>query len=404
MPSEDRNSPPRQPPTDTLKGEIHETPDPRVHYAEIDALRGIAIFGVVFTHLATFWLWGTRETMNLPLADASLLDLLLMGYLGVPLFFLLSGYLLTWTEEKRARRGTYSTLSYVKRRALRLVPAYYAATALVVLLWPTSPSLGDVALVLTFLHGFKPSFPVGLDPAVWSLTPEIVFYAILPLLVLKFRGLRQRLAIFGILFALSLGTRLLMANGAFDALPLVGDAMKGNRMYFYPTTLLYLFLAGVLLRMMVERIDDGRWRAGWRSHASSAAAMVSVATVALLPYLFIREGLPRSPLALVAEGMVVLFFMSALLGSPVLKPLLAWRPLTFVGEISYSLFLLHMTVIFLSARYLLFNLRPWFPEQSDPVVWAAFAGYAVAVLAVAIPLSYLSYRYIESPFLRRKPK
>ena len=383
---------------------VYETPDPRAHYAELDALRGIAISGVVMTHLATFWLWGSRETMDLPLLDASLLDLLLMGYLGVPLFFLLSGYLLTWTEEKRARLGSYSTLSYVKRRALRLVPAYYAAIVLVVLVWPTSPPIGDVALLFTFLHGFKPSFPMGLDPALWSLTPEIVFYAILPLLVLKFRGLWSRLAVFAALFGLSLATRLLMGIGFFDMLPVVGEAMKGNRMYFFPTTLLYLFLAGVLLRMMVERLGDGRWLTGWRPHASSLAAVTAVATVVLLPYLFLPKGLPRSPLAVVAELMVVVFFACALLGAPLLRPLLRWRPLMFVGKISYSLFLLHMTVIFLSARYLLFGLRPWFPEQSDAVVWASFAGYAVAVLAIAIPFSYLSYRYIESPFLRRKPK
>jgi peptidoglycan/LPS O-acetylase OafA/YrhL len=358
---------------DESSEEGYETSDPRAHYAELDALRGVAIFGVVVTHLATFWLWGSRETMNLPLLDVSLLDLLLMGYLGVPLFFLLSGYLLTWTEEKRARQGSYSTLSYVKRRALRLVPAYYAAIVLVVLVWPTNPPLGDVALLFTFLHGFKPAFPVGLDPALWSLTPEIVFYAILPLLILKFRSLWQRVAIFAALFALSVATRLLMGNGFFDVLPVVGEAMKGNRMYFYPTTLLYLFLVGVLLRMMVERLGDSRWITGWRPYASSVAAVAAVATVALLPYPFLPQGLPRSPLAVVAELMVVVFFAAALLGAPLLRPILTWRPLMFVGKISYSLFLLHMTVIFLSARYLLFELRPWFPEQSDAVIWASFA-------------------------------
>lgn len=342
--------------------------------------------------------------MNVPFLDVSLLDLFLMGYLGVPLFFLLSGYLLTWTEDRRVRRGSYSLSSYVKRRALRLVPAYYAAVVLVVLLWPTSPPIGDVAAVFTFLHGFMPAFPEGLDPAIWSLTPEVVFYAVLPLLVLKLRSVPQRLLIFAGLLAISVATRLLMAEGFFETLPLVGEALAGNRMYFYPTTLLYMFLAGVLLRMMVERLGEGRLRSGGYSYACSLGTVVAVAAVALLPYVVITDGLPRSPLALIAEAMVILFFASALLGSPVLKPLLRWKPLIFVGRISYSLFLLHMTVIFLSARYLLFNLRPWFPEQSDAVIWAAFGGYTVAALAIAILLASASYRYIESPFLRRKPK
>jgi len=255
---------------------------------------------------------------------------------------------------------------------------------------------------LTFLQGFKIPYPTGLDPAIWSLTPEVVFYALLPLLVLKLRGFYGRLVVLGALFAVSLVTRLLMSRGAFDLLPVVGEHLAGNRLYFFPTTLLYLFIVGMLLRMAVERVDAAR--VPWRRWLLAAMTVVPAALLVAFPYLIMRGGLIRSPLAMVAEALVILVFASVLFGSPVTRPALNWRPLVFVGQISYSLFLLHTTVIFLSMRYLLFPNRLWFAGQSEPVVWAAFGAYTAFVLSVSILLAYLSYRFVESPFLRRKPK
>jgi peptidoglycan/LPS O-acetylase OafA/YrhL len=399
--AEDRSPPPLTP--EERADSVHGTADPRVHYVELDALRGIAILGVVATHTAGFWGRMTRTQLDLPLLNVNLLDFFHMGYLGVSLFFLLSGYLLTWTEGKRAREGSYSLLSYAKRRALRLVPAYYAAILLVVVVWPTSPTFADVSSLFTFLHGFKLPYPRGLDPAWWSLTPEVIFYLMLPLLVLVLRRTWQRVAVLALLLAVSLGTRLLMASGAVETLPVVGEHLAGNRLYFFPTTLLYLFIVGMLLRTAVERAGEAGSSFRWRRPAASTLGISCVALLAVFPYAIAGPGFLRSPLGLIAEGLVVLLFVSVLMGSPVLKPVLAWRPLAFVGEISYSLFLLHTTVIFLTSRYVLFGARPWFAAQGEAVVWAAFAVYAAFVLVAGIALSYLSYRFIESPFLRRKP-
>jgi peptidoglycan/LPS O-acetylase OafA/YrhL len=250
--AKDREKSGQDPPGD-VRPETHRTSDPRTHYAELDALRGVAIFGVVMTHVSGYWFRTTKHPLEVPWLEINLLGFFRFGYLGVALFFLLSGYLLAWTEERRRNRGSYSVLSYAKRRILRLVPAYYAAIAVIVLVRPSSPSFETLALHATFLHGFKPAYPRGLDGVFWSLTPEIVFYAMLPLLVLVFRGLWQRLAILGALVAVSLVSRLHMADPSSGLLPF-GESFAGNRLYFFPTTLLYLFLAGVLLKMLVELV------------------------------------------------------------------------------------------------------------------------------------------------------
>lgn len=62
-------------------------------------------------------------------------------------------------------------------------------------------------------------------------------------------------------------------------------------------------------------------------------------------------------MAMVAEALVILLFVAVLLGSPALKPVMNWRPLVFFGKISYSVFLLHTTVLFLIFWYVLVDLR-----------------------------------------------
>src|SRR5438270_10795899 len=106
---------------------------------ELDALRGIAILGVVMVHATGAWDARIQQPLIIPLLNINLLRVFDLGTSGVTLFFLLSGYLLTWTESKRAHKGNYSLRSYAIRRALRLVPAYYVALTLSLLLWTETP-------------------------------------------------------------------------------------------------------------------------------------------------------------------------------------------------------------------------------------------------------------------------
>src|SRR5919199_3407686 len=182
--------------------------DPHAHYVELDALRGIAILGVVMSHIAASWTNYVNAPLMVPLLSVDAVELLFFGTYGVNLFFLLSGYLLTWTEEKRARLGIYSVRSYVLRRMLRLMPAYYVAILVVFVLWPAQGSAIDVLMHALFLHGLNPHTAASLDPAWWSLTPEVVFYCLLPFIVLKLPRASQRLALFGLFVLISLGTPL----------------------------------------------------------------------------------------------------------------------------------------------------------------------------------------------------
>ena len=399
-------------------GETRKTADPRPHSAVLDALRGIAILGIVLNHAKVGWENSTRNPLSLPMVDTSLLDLYvdLWGPFCLALFFLLSGYLLTWTEGRRASRGNYSLRSYAFRRALRLVPAYYTALALIFLLRITDllggpdPTLATTFIYLAVLQSFVPIPPtvMGFDAAYWYLTSEVVFYALLPLLVLKFRSLRQRLALFGVLVA----TWAVIYATISSMDPDPGGGFVGLLPYYLyglPITHLWIFVAGVLLRTLVEHLNEKRPGGSWPTLAFSLFAG-SLVYMALLPHLPFLQDLWASNKVKDTTSIVsvaaIAFFVAALLGSPILSRILSWRVLGFIGVISYSFYLIHASFILLVGRHVLRSrsVRRLVAQLDGPELWLAFAGYFGFILVGVGILAYLGYRYIESPFLRYKPK
>lgn len=407
--------------TPVLEGrEKRKGHDLRDHRVELDALRGVAIIGVVACHITARWNNnGLGGPLPVPLLGVDALELLQFGSFGVSLFFLLSGYLLAWTEGERVRRSGrdgYSLRSYAARRALRLVPAYYVSIVIVLLVWPIRASKASVEAVLwhvSFLHSFSFDYGRTLDGVYWSLTAEVVFYLLLPLLVLRMPGFRARVALFAVLFAVSLGTRIYMTQAGF-APPDPYPTDPGFRyLYYLPSTQLYLFIVGMLLRTMVERLSRPSPKLALISFGLFAG---SVAVIAGFPYLVAPHGYTmQGPLAMLVDLALVAFFAAALLGSPLLRRVLRFGPLVGIGAISYSLFLLHNTVLVLFVIYfgrhvvalgefmngVTAPLGGWASGASS---WLTFLAFACCIFGIACGISYLSYRFVETPFLRRKPK
>jgi peptidoglycan/LPS O-acetylase OafA/YrhL len=140
---------------EAVQPKTQETADPRTHMMEMSGLRGIAIIVVFYKHLAGHWstVFGPLWIPFLSVDMRTYFNLIP----GVSLFFVLSGYLLLWTEGKRARRGAYCLRSYALRRALRIVPAYYVAIVVFILIGPHKTSAPDVFWHMSFLHGFHPN-------------------------------------------------------------------------------------------------------------------------------------------------------------------------------------------------------------------------------------------------------
>lgn len=394
---------------DALRWEVgSKGSNPRAHSDDLDALRGIAILKVFFAHVAGQWWAYTKIPLIVPFVGVDVLDMLRLSPGGVFLFFFLSGYLLTWTEEKRASSGSYSIRSYALRRALRILPAYYLAILVVVVAWPTPASWTDVLTHATFLHTLFPSTTDSLDPVFWSLASEVLFYLMLPFVVLKLPRLWQRLLLLGALILVSQAVRGYVLSGLA---PGSAEAIElGVYLNHLPITHLYLFIGGMLLRMLVGRLD-GRPEGRLRSVLASTMLLISVSYLLTFPYLGVEVAVAlHLPPRLLVDLMMGAFFASALLGGPLVRGVLTWRPLVFVGVISYSLFLLHQTVLIRLSVFLVNDLRAieplkaWIEKEGSLMAWATFSLYALATLAVSCAVSYLGYRFVEAPFLRHKPK
>jgi peptidoglycan/LPS O-acetylase OafA/YrhL len=329
-------------------------------------------------------------------------------WVGVDLFFVLSGFLITGILCDSVDSPTYFRDFYT-RRALRIFPLYYGFYFCVILLTPVLHLhydgvviWGNMLYVMNFVmrHAVEHHNPtiltIGhLQPpvelgVVWSLCVEEHFYLVWPWVVRYFRGRRRALIVvclIGVLAVMTLRTVLFLHDP--------GEALQTRYLYFATYSRCDTLLLGAFLALCLReyRITPQRFRA-----LATSAIAVGIAAIG------IGLALNHTPVAkdsghpvfatygytfvgIAAVGVVMLAIDDASLLSRIFRT----RWLARLGTISYGMYFLHCLPLafFGSIRAARFHL-------SGLVVLAAFAcTYAAA---------YLSYRYLESPFLRLKDR
>ena len=295
------------------------------HIAALDGARGLAVLAVVVYHLDS--------------------ELLPGGFLGVSLFFTLSGFLITnlLVAEWRAT-GTIDLGSFWTRRFRRLLPASLAGIALVIVLSPawTANQLaslpGDVAGALGYVANWQfitsgDRYFAGFEAPspllhYWSLAIEEQFYLVVGALTVVLaagRSLRRWLVVFGSLGIVSIAATLLLH-----------DPLETDRVYFGSLTRMAELIAGVLLALAVGTEMPTRLR-------SAVRVVGAIAFVAVLgAFLMVDLGtgaLYRGGFWLMALASVGLI-AGAMVDGPV-RQILSWRPLTVLGLFSYGIYLYH---------------------------------------------------------------
>jgi peptidoglycan/LPS O-acetylase OafA/YrhL len=317
------------------------------HRPELDGLRGIAILVVLAAHTGVPFF-----------SDGG-------GGAGVTLFFVLSGYLITsLLLAEKARYGRVDLRAFYVRRALRLFPALAAVLIVVALLaltgtMPREAQEGvDYRIVLAGVVAYVVNWvavagqSIGLLGHTWSLAVEEQFYILWPTLLLVGLKLgRKWLApILILLIFLDIPYRVLLdLNGGFMHV-FVGTDTRGDALLF-----------GCVLAIL-----ETRWHvaAGW-------AGVAGVLALALV--------WPGDP----GLGAQILFIPAAAIAGTLAvagcPTILAWRPLAFIGKISYGLYLWHGLVIW-------WHL-PW-PIEAP----------------LCIGIACVSYFVLEQRFLRLKDR
>ncbi len=338
----------------------------------LDGLRGLAALGVLTFHV---WLYARLDPPATALsgtADVIASDL----RWGLILFFVLSGFLLYQPWLRAAADGERPDLrSYVRRRAARILPAYYVALvgSLVLLSNAGSvpgvrlPSAALVPAFFVFGENLSSHSLLTLDPPMWTLAVEVSFYAVLPLIGLL--GLRLRRVPPA---ALPLG---LLAIGMAWSTAVVELGGPLTLTKLLPAMLPY-FALGMLVAALADRLS----RPGW-------LASVAVLGVSLQAWLE-RHASPVA-ISLVHELPVAVGFaaLTALAASARGPKTLRSRPLVALGTVSYGLYLWNVPVIWTMRAAGLLPLSPAL----------AFA----PVLGISLTLASASWLLVERPAIRR---
>ncbi len=332
--------------------------------AEIDGLRAIAVLSVILFHSGVSFLPG--------------------GFVGVDVFFVISGYLITAIIIGQMKEQTFSAADFYLRRAKRILPALFAmmfVTALVGAALLTPPaferlmrSIGEASLSISNFSFARAAgyFDEGTAwrPMLhtWSLGVEEQFYLFLPLYLFIARS------------------RTSWSWQRIVSLPMViSFAIAVVMVRHWPTAAYYLPFGRfweLLVGSLLATGTFGAIRDDRRRQAASAAGLALIA----IPVLFYGENttFPGETALLPCLG-AFLILHSARSGRSFVSTALAFTPLAFIGKLSYSLYLWHWPVLYF-ARIIKGQ--------------ALTSGEGLALLPLTFAVSYAAWRFIENPARR----
>ena len=374
------------------------------YFPEVESLRGIAIL-LVFLHHADGSISGLDAGK---IIVSPLRAFALEGRTGVDLFFVLSGFLLSLPFLAEAAGGKRVVRrDYYARRALRILPLYYAAVVTASVLSATDPSevLRGVPY-LFFLNGVDMATALWPYSAVWwSLATEVEFYLILPLLPFLLRSRLGRWIGAVILCAYALGLWTFL-SGSWYASTITGQITLAHSLFGRAPLFLFGGAAAWLYLHHGERLREALSKPTWMRLGGADIALLGIwATLGLTLQWLAWQGYWQveghvGHLWHVPEGAFWTAILLLLLLAPVrTKAVFSNRLLSTVGILSYSIYMVHVPLLIVFSR--------WLRQQGPtlPVGWSApVVGMVALVLLVCVALSAVTYRFIERPFLTRKAR
>ena len=350
---------------------------------ELDGLRALAVLGVISFHY----------TLGTPLANRASA----MGWAGVDLFFVLSGYLITSILLKARERGRYFRTFYA-RRTLRIFPVYYLLLGFYFL----AARLGGGAQPLEywgmhaaflsstveFFRSWKfaaPAFVYGGLTVLWSLSIEEQFYLLWAPLV-RWLPRRQLGWALGAIVIAALALRWRLHTAAFPE-------------YRYFPARLDSLAWGALLALLLVRWREGGMPA---EHQTKWLGCAGAAGLAGFAGLWLGTGGERANASFAVWGYTALgIWFAAAVGWAVLQAGsrnwicrgLRLPPAQYLGKVSYTLYLVHYPVLLAVGSAAAWGSGAW-----------AMAGRGALSLGLAVGIAAASWRWVEAPLLAFKER
>ena len=332
---------------------------------DIDGLRAVAVLSVVFYHAGIKWFSG--------------------GYVGVDVFFVISGYLITTILVREIEANEFSILQFYERRIRRIYPALYTTLLFILiaayfLYTPenfaltgksSAATVGFISNILFWTESGYFDAPSTLKPLLhtWSLAVEEQFYIVFPLLIFLIMRFARRW-----LWSILAGIALISFLLSLYSLQLDAPAA------FYLTHLrAWELLIGGLLAVNIFPIKKN----GNTRHLLSFSGIILILG-SMITYTE-TTSFPGMSAILPTVGSALIIF-SGMEGESVVGKVLSWSPLVFIGKISYSLYLWHWPIIILGRYYLI----------ESP----STAQMSLLVL-ISFVVSAFSWLVVEKPFRSR---
>lgn len=360
------------------------------YVAGLDGLRAISMLLVVLFHYTSYF---SSRLAGLDGAWPAIVRIASTGWIGVDVFFVISGFLITTTLLKRSVDSVASYSTFIRRRAIRLLPAYVASllifTLVALLLDPHSKVLKNEYLLWTFTASLQSLLGDRVALAdqhfsmahFWTLAVEWHFYLVFPILVARCRSY-FRPAVALLLIAIAFRVICHFAG------------ISDNGIYTFTLCRIDSIAAGCLLALVPARIG--------RRQSAAAAVLGAVIFISIWIALALAD-VPFKTLAwLQTFGYTLLAVSLALMMYRVIHSsqrsaivrALEFKPLAAMGRASYSLYIWHL---------------PFYPaivlaaQNNFTDVRLAYLVAALTGVLMTAALGGLSYLFVESRFTRARP-
>jgi peptidoglycan/LPS O-acetylase OafA/YrhL len=364
--------------------------------AKIAALTGIRGFAACWVF--SFHIWQIARGPVLKLGGIDFTPLLACGWAGVDLFFVLSGFVLTWHYVDQAQHGV-AFADFMHRRALRVVPAYYAQFLILVILAAVGvsdelPSIANTLAHLLFVHNFSFSWWDPLPKAWWTLPVEWQFYLVFPLLLAAFARYnpwRVLPALIALVVVWRVGAMAWiqhdMPQASIDHRVWLIEQLPGRIDQFA----VGMATAWATMQAWPRLADSARRRlSSWLVIGGGLAALALAYAIWARADVFWQGNWLLYSWHLFMALALAMVIAGTTLGGKLATRLLGNRPILWLGEISYSIYLWNIVILLALASLGVFA------DLSGAAGVVRVALYSVVPVML---VSALSWWLCERPFL-----
>lgn len=327
----------------------------------LDYLRGLAAFGIMIYHYFS-WIFGTFSSNTF---------MGRIGLYGVSIFYVLSGLTLYYVYYENMKICYKDIFAFAKKRFFRIFPLLWLVTISAILLSGKTPDWYNLFLNLTGLFGFI-KWDTYFSAGIWSIGNELVFYVFFPFFVLFAKSNKKLLII------LSVTIFLLYIYFAFNKLDSQTPFSYQWKNYINPLNQVFLFLGGFLTGLLFKKVKIN-------SITTILLLLFGIALFAFYPVNGDRINLVTGVNRLIFT--FCCFLICFCFYKLTIKfPEFIHKPLTLLGEVSYSVYLLH------------------------PLVWSIIFNKYLLTIPVSIKaslsviftliISYFTYQYFEKFFMK----